>query len=174
MQHIRAITIVALLLGALLAAPLSAQTVYRVVDEQGRVTYTDNPASGGDEVEVAPLPNVSSTRAATPKASVEAPKRSAPGRPFMPYDRFMIEKPRDNARLASPTTSVELSVSPRLRDDHQVRLRVNGEISQSALHSEAFWLANLPAGTHQLQAELLDSQGRVRHQTPSVHLIIEP
>ncbi|MCL7929975.1 DUF4124 domain-containing protein [Halomonas llamarensis] len=174
MQHTRAIKTVVLLSGVLLAAPLLAQAVYRVVDEQGRVTFTDNPASGGDEVEVAPLPNVSSSRTAAPKASAETPKRSAPGRPFMPYDRFMIEKPRDNARLSRSTTAVELLVSPRLRDDHQVRLRVNGEISQSALHSEAFWLANLPAGTHRLQAELLDSQGRVRHQTPPVHLTIEP
>ncbi|MDR5897384.1 DUF4124 domain-containing protein [Halomonas vilamensis] len=173
MRHIPAIKVVAFLLGVLLAAPLPAQTVYRVVDEQGRVTFTDNPASGGDEVEVTPLPSVSSSRAA-PKASAQAPQRRAPGRPFMPYDRFMIETPRDNTRLANPTTAVELSVSPRLRDDHQVRLRVNGEISQSALHSEAFWLANLPAGTHQLQAELLDSQGHVRHQTPPVHITVAP
>jgi hypothetical protein len=165
---------IALLLGVLWVTPLSAQTIYRVVDEQGRVTYTDNPASGGDEVKVAPLPNVSSSRTATPKTSAEAPKRSAPGRPFMPYDRFLIATPHDNTRVASPTMAVELSVSPRLRDDHQVRLLVNGEISQSALHSQAFWVANLPAGTHQLQAELLDSQGRVRHQTPPVRLTVEP
>ncbi|WP_075880612.1 DUF4124 domain-containing protein [Vreelandella massiliensis] len=174
MRYTRANTIGLLLFVALLATPLAAQTVYRVVDEQGRVTFTDNAASGGERVEIAPLPNVSSSRGAAPEASAAPSPKSAPGRPFMPYDRFVIEKPGDNARLASGTTAVELSISPRLHDDHQVRLRVNGEVSQSALHSEAFWLANLPEGTHQVQAELLDSQGQVRHQTPSVHLHIDP
>lgn len=160
------------LLGAalLVGAPsLAAQAVYRVVDEQGRVTFTDNPARGGEAVELAPLPGVSSSSPAS-----EPSGKPAPGPPFMPYDRFTIAYPAHQARLNSAATAVEIDLSPALRDDHQLRLRLNGEINQSAMHSEAFWMANLPAGVHQLQAELLDAQGRVRHQTPMVRFHVAP
>ena len=152
-----------------LAAPLAAQTVYRVVDEQGRVTFTDNPELGGDVVELAPLQRVSVPSASSPTRS----RRRLHGQPFMPYDRFEIAYPVPGARVDS-VTQVDVAVSPALRDDHQMRLRLNGEISQTALHSEAFWLANLPAGVHQLQAELLDARGQVRHQTPIVHIRVVP
>ena len=153
-----------------LATPLAAQTVYRVVDEQGRVTFTDNPEQGGEALELAPLESVSTSPSSSAPSRA---RRSAPGQPFMPYDRFEIAYPASEARVDS-TTEVEVAVSPALRDDHQMRLRLNGEISQSALHSDVFWLANLPVGVHQLQAELLDAQGRVRHQTPVVRLRVAP
>ena len=164
-----------LLGGALLIGvpPLAAQTVYRVVDEQGRVTFTDNPERGGEAVVLAPLPGVSSSSSASPPASQPSGKRS-PGPPFMPYDRFTIAYPAHQARLNSAATAVEIALSPALRDDHQLRLRLNGEINQTAMHSDVFWMANLPAGVHQLQAELLDAQGRVRHQTPVVRFHVAP
>lgn len=167
---------VALLCFAFLAGipSLAAQTVYRVVDEQGRVTFTDNPERGGEAVVLAPLPGVSSSSSALSPAASQPSEKRSPGPPFMPYDRFTIAYPAHKARLNSPATAVEIALSPALRDDHQLRLRLNGEINQSAMHSDAFWVANLPAGVHQLQAELLDAQGRVRHQTPIVRFHVAP
>ena len=148
---------------------VQAQTVYRVVDEQGRVTFTDNPDQGGEALELAPLQRVSASSASLPSRA----RRRVLGPPFMPYDRFEIVYPPPEARVDS-VTQVDVAVSPGLRDDHQMRLRLNGEISQSALHSDAFWLANLPAGVHQLQAELLDAQGQVRHKTPIIRFQVAP
>ena len=156
------------------ASPLEAQTVYRVVDEQGRVTFTDNPKRGGEAVVLAPLPGVSSSSSASLPPAPRPSEQRSPGPPFMPYDRFTIAYPAHQARLNSATTAVEIALSPALRDDHQLRLRLNGEINQSAMHSNAFWMANLPTGVHQLQAELLDAQGRVRHQTPIVRFHVAP
>ena len=47
----------ALLLGLWVSAA-QAQTVYRVVDAQGNVTFTDNPERGGKAITLAPLPSV--------------------------------------------------------------------------------------------------------------------
>jgi len=167
----------AVLLGSVLLAglpSLAAQKVYRVVDEQGRVTFTDNPERGGEAVVLAPLPSVSSSSPVSSPAASQPSQKRSPGPPFMPYDRFTIAYPAHKARLNSAATAVEIALSPALRDDHQLRLRLNGEINQSAMHSNAFWIANLPAGVHQLQAELLDAQGRVRHQTPMVRFHVAP
>ncbi|WP_367399073.1 DUF4124 domain-containing protein [Halomonas sp. 707D7] len=147
---------------ALAAMAVEAQTVYRVTDAQGNVTYTDDPERGGEAVTLAPLPSVSPSAPATPRAS--------PGQPFMPYDRFVIESPAAGALIAGATTPVEVRIEPPLRDDHRVQLRVNGELSQSALHSSAFWLAGLSGGRHRLQAELVDGQGRVQHRTEAVSI----
>ncbi|WP_447927703.1 DUF4124 domain-containing protein [Vreelandella sp. EE27] len=161
----------ALLLGlSLTAGKLQAQTVYRVVDESGRVTYTDNPERGGEAITLAPLPGVERT----PPPPSSSPARTRPGQPFMPYDRFVIANPSAEALIRDAMTPVEVYVEPALRDDHQIRLLVNGEVSQSALHSDAFWLTGLPQGHHRLQAELLDSQGRVQHRTDAVSITVAP
>lgn len=158
--------------GLLVSGWLSAaysQTIYRVVDDQGRVTFTDNAERGGEAVTLAPLPSAATSSSApsrTPAARVH------PGQPFMPYDRFVISTPSAGTAIRGGMTAVELTVSPALREDHRVQLLVNGELSQSALHSDAFWITGLPKGQHQLQAELLDSRGRVQHRTPSVTITI--
>ncbi|QNI04661.1 DUF4124 domain-containing protein [Halomonas sp. SH5A2] len=146
----------------------ASSTVYRVVDERGNVTFSDSPSDGGEALELAPLPGLPSQYAEVPD---EPPASASPGQPFMPYDRFQIRSPGAGAEVGADTP-VMLSIVPRLRDDHRVQLRVNGEISQSALHSDVFWLANLPAGRHRLQAELLDSQGRRQHRTTAVTIVV--
>lgn len=90
----------------------------------------------------------------------------------MPYDRFLISAPNGSAAIRDGMTAVELHVSPSLREDHKVQLLVNGELSQTALHSDAFWLTGLSQGQHRLQAELLDSSGRVQHRTDPVSITV--
>lgn len=90
----------------------------------------------------------------------------------MPYDHFKIALPQQGAQLEEGMTAVEVVIAPPLRSDHQVRLLVNGEISQTALHSDVFWLTGLSAGRHELQAELLDSSQRLQHRTTPVTITV--
>lgn len=159
---------VGLLLAVAAAGAAASSTVYRVVDDNGNVTFSDSPRDGGEAIELAPLPGLPSQTTKAPAARTAA---ASPGPPFMPYDRFQIDSPGTGAEV-SAATPVTLRIVPPLRDDHRVQLRVNGEVSQSALHSDVFWLANLPAGRHQLQADLLDGQGRRQHRTPPVTIVV--
>lgn len=167
LQHKMCLSTGAALLLCLWVSAAQSQTVYRVVDEQGNVTFTDNPDRGGETMTLAPLPSVSTSPVAA------SPRRQGhPGQPFMPYDHFAIEVPQAEESLRKDHTAVVVDVAPPLREDHRIQLLVNGEISQSALHSDAFWLAGLTTGQHQLQAELLDSRGRVQHRTDPVSIFI--
>ncbi|GEN27832.1 hypothetical protein HVA01_14780 [Halovibrio variabilis] len=153
------------------------QTVYRVTDEHGNVTFTDKPGQGGEALELAPLPGLPpALRATTARRQAATPggvrPRGKPGQPFMPYDHFSIALPQQGARLDEAMTAVEIAIAPPLRDDHQVRLLVNGEVSQSALHSDFFWLTGLAAGRYKLQAELLDSSQRLQHRTAAVMITV--
>lgn len=161
-----------LLVLCLWVSAVQSQTVYRVLDEQGRVTFTDNPERGGEALTLAPLPSVSTSPRTAPSTPSAPRRQGSPGQPFMPYDRFTISAPQGGAAIRDGMTAVELHVSPPLREDHQVQLLVNGELSQTALHSDAFWLTGLPRGLHRLQAELLDSSGRVQHRTDPVSITV--
>lgn len=164
------------LLGIALVGSVAAafgQTVYRVTDEHGNVTFTDDPSRGGEALALSPLPSLPPalrTALRNPSATTPAVERARgkPGQPFMPYDHFSIALPQQGARLQEGMTAVEVAIAPPLRDDHQVRLLVNGDISQTALHSDVFWLTGLPPGRHELQAELLDSSQRLQHRTAVV------
>lgn len=160
-----------------------AQRIYRVTDSNGNVTFSDSPQDGGREVVISPLPILPAmaARSATEQTSTPQPiappasataepasQRGQPGQPFMPYDTFAISTPINNQTLpvgAAGNVPVTLSIQPALRKDHRVRLLLGGDVSQSAMHSTTFMLSNLNRGTHQLQAELLDASGTVRHRT---------
>ncbi|MGM0782827.1 MAG: DUF4124 domain-containing protein [Pseudomonadota bacterium] len=176
-------TLLSIVLGLILAAPTGATTVYRTTDEQGNVVFTDNPERGGEKVELKPLTvvpargevqrNEASSTADEPE---EEGRRASESSPFMPYDRFGIASPGHEETLptgASGNVAVELAIQPSLREDHRVRLLVDGEISQSALHTDAFLLNDLHRGEHVLQAELLDANGEVRHRSDPVTLYVQ-
>jgi hypothetical protein len=172
-------------LGLVLSLAAEAQSIYKTTDADGNVVFTDNPERGGEEVELAPLtvvPSRGEVREGDAAPRVEGGGATAgggedgPGQPFMPYDNFRIDAPGQEETLQTGEAGdleVRLGIEPELRDDHRVRLLVDGEVSQSAMHTEAFMLTNLDRGEHVLQAELLDADGEVRHRTDPVTLYVQ-
>lgn len=170
-----------LVLGLSVSLAAHAQTIYRTIDAQGNVVFTDNPEGGGEEVTLDPLTVVPSPGEPAGMApEVQGGQgdggTASPGQPFMPYDSFSILSPGQEETLptgAAGNVQVSLGIQPDLRDDHRVRLLVDGQISQSAMHTDTFLLNNLPRGEHVLQAELLDASGAVRHRTSPVTLYVQ-
>ncbi|MFG6158918.1 DUF4124 domain-containing protein [Halomonas sp. 1390] len=178
----KALAVVALGLSLSLAA--HAQPIYRTTDAQGNVVFTDNPEGGGEAVTLDPLtvvPSPAETAGMAPavqggQGGQGEPDAAAPGQPFMPYDRFGILSPAQEETLptgAAGNVQVTLGIQPELREDHRVRLLVDGRVSQSAMHTDTFMLNNLARGEHVLQAELLDDGGAVRHRTSPVTLYVQ-
>ncbi|GEM_PF-285826 len=172
---------VAALVLALLPLIASAATVYRHVDEQGNVSYSDRPDSG-EKMTLAPLTVVPATPDASSSSSLNnrsqsSNRNSQPAAPpFLPYSTFRIASPTNEQTLPTGyagNVQVELSIEPALRDDHRVRLLVDGQVSQSAMHSSVFMVTGLERGEHQLVAELLDADGRVRHSSEPVTLFVQ-
>lgn len=171
-----------LLLGVSLPwASLDAATVYRSTDAQGNTVFSDRPNGNGERVELEPLTVVPAQEPETRPEKAQsrgsdADVSEASEAPFMPYSTFRIASPQDEATLptgAGGDVEVELEIEPELREEHRVRLLVDGEISQSAMYTEVIMLTNLNRGEHVLQAELLDAQGRVRHRSAPVTLYVQ-
>ncbi|MFO8045721.1 MAG: DUF4124 domain-containing protein [Halomonas sp.] len=157
-----------------------AQNIYRTTDAQGNVVFTDNPERGGEQVELAPVTVVPATgevRTGQPALRDEGSEAAAgsPGQPFMPYDSFRILSPSHEQAFpvgSAGNVPVELGIQPELREDHRVRLLVDGRVSQTAMHTTAFVVANMNPGEHVLQAELLDGSGAVRHRSSPVTIYV--
>ncbi|MED5500352.1 MAG: DUF4124 domain-containing protein, partial [Pseudomonadota bacterium] len=91
-------------------------------------------------------------------------------------DRFAITSPSNGETLPTGqggNVQVQLAIEPELQPGDRVQLRVDGEVSQSPMHTSVFALSQLERGEHQIQAELLDAQGRVRLSTPAITLYVQ-
>ncbi len=186
MARLPGMTTLGLCLSAVLAlssvsADLEAAQVYRHVDANGNVVFSDQPA-GGSKVKLTPLSVVPSTEAAPSRAPAsrgvssspsETASRSRPSAPavdvsFRGYTRFFIQSPSNEETLPTGQAgnlAVRLAIEPQLRPEHKVRVTVDGAPSQSAMNSSVFMVPGLERGKHVIQAELLDASGRVRQTT---------
>lgn len=151
-----------------------AAPVYRHLDAQGNVVYSDEPQTGR-RVDLAPITVVDPT----------APHDVDTVRPVAPdpaaeeafeYAHFSIASPGNEQTIPvgqAGNVQVKLAIEPALRRQDRVQLRVDGEIRQSPMHSSVFALSQLERGEHRLQAELVDGQGETRLATPSVTIYVQ-
>lgn len=156
----------------LVALPALAAPVYRHVDANGNVVYSDEPGQGS-RIDLKPITVVD-------PAEVESRSRPAQSTTTSPsavdYDRFAITSPSNGETLPTGqggNVQVQLAIEPELQPGDRVQLRVDGAVSQSPMHTSVFALSQLERGEHRIQAELLDAQGRVRLSTPAITLYVQ-
>ncbi|WP_111498280.1 DUF4124 domain-containing protein [Marinobacter bohaiensis] len=166
--------IVVLSLLALAASSVQAQ-VYRSVDEQGNVTFTDQASSGGEEVNVKPvttvtLPDAEDVRqleAQQEKPSVDDQT------PAKPYSRVGFDAPEDDTAFHSGNGDMTFAVSsqPALRNGHLFEVSLDGQpIGQNA--SGQFALQNVFRGTHNASVNVIDRDGRIVQSGQSITFTI--
>lgn len=154
-----------IILMLVLASPLAAQ-VYKWVDGDGNIIYSDTPHPGAEEIpasevqtiKLPPLPKAGKTPAAKPKA--------------IPYKSLAITSPSDGETLRDNPgqVTVTISLSPPLqaRFGHKLELQVDGRPFGQPGTATQFQLQNLDRGTHSLLAEVLDKEGQVFASSKSV------
>ncbi|MBL7252495.1 DUF4124 domain-containing protein [Alloalcanivorax sp. C16-2] len=147
------------------AAPSAG--IYRVVDENGNVVFTDNPPenSGAEPVSVGPTNTMDSPRPredAIPRAPdddrASDPRRGPDATDFNGYRSLTIVSPANQATVRLPQdnpVTIEVRVEPRPPEGHRVELIDNGTPVQGLS------LDFPDPGTHSLRAVIKDSQGRI-------------
>jgi hypothetical protein len=144
--------------------PLQAATVYKCVDEQGRVEYSNLPCPGGVRMDI---PTAAPAPGETPAAAGGAKKPAPPAQkpPFAGYSQFAITSPqgaelvRDSS--GSGTVAVEIAIVPGLRTDlgHSIAVFLDGTETGRRFSGPQFLLAGLDAGTHTLRAAVMGADG---------------
>lgn len=155
-----------------LVLPALAAPVYRHIDADGNVVYSDEPKTGS-RVDLKPITVVDPGSGATSAAST-APATAPEA--AVEYKRFTITSPADEQTLPTGqagNVQVQVAIEPALQNGDRVQLRVDGEVRQSPMRTSVFALSQLERGEHQLQADLVDAQGQVRLSTPPVTLYVQ-
>lgn len=146
-----------------LAIPLvEAATIYKTVDDNGNIVFTDSQPSDqpGETINLRPLTAIPSVPTSRPiPAPVTVPRKKQ-------YSQFIISQPGNNVTLRNQETiTVKLAVSPRVEFGHSVRLRLNGALVTESRRQLTFELKDVERGSHTLTAEIVDRQQQVIKST---------
>lgn len=140
---------------ALLSGPLMAQPIYKVVDEHGNVTYTDQKPS--DSAEPMDLPELTPVESQAVEPLI-APDDEAPVERMV----FRIIDPAPDADVLSDDGSltIELDSNVPIPPTAQVVLYIDG-IAQEPTMGSRIVVEGIAAGEHSLRAELQTASGRM-------------
>lgn len=151
---------------------LSAE-IYRTVDEQGNVVFTDTPAVNSKPVELGPAstysppPQISTTQTRTP--DTEESETTF-------YSALRIVRPAEEETIRDNTgnVSVSLEIEPALlvQAGHRVQFFLDGEAigAPSSVLKTSF--ANVDRGEHQVEAAVIDVSGEPILRTSSVRFFL--
>ncbi len=149
---------------------LASAAIYKWMDADGTVHFSDTPKDGAEEVHVAPPQTYSA-----PEVAPITPRPVEPQAPAA-YERFELLAPTDDATLRENSGAITLSfaVDPPLktRAGHRLVVLLDGK-AVSEGKSATLTLENVDRGSHSLQGEIVDSRGTVLTRSPSitVHLL---
>ncbi len=152
-----------LVLLGLLAAPLvAAEEAYVWTDDEGVVHYSDRPVPGARRIELAD-PNTGRSPAPrrTDAANAEGGEKAGADDGPVRYDSLEIASPaaEDTLWNIEGVLNVSLALSPALQPGHQVRVYFDG--NPQIVPGTSFTLEEVWRGVHNLQAEVIDANGRM-------------
>jgi len=150
---------------AVTVTPLTAQ-VYKVVDKDGNVTFTDQPPTDGSKpIKLAPISVIEApTYEKAPEPTGEEGAEEGPSLSEMRriYRDFAIISPeQDDSMLRSDgPIPVAWNVGAALQPGMQVTLFLDGKIHMTTIQP-MIPLSGLERGEHTVKAELRDSKNRI-------------
>ena len=154
----------------LTSTSLFASEVYRIVDAEGQVTFTDSPASN-TKAETVNLPRTNIATAPQPR-TMEG-EGEATGEE-VPYTSARISQPLNNATIppGQTTVAVTLSLKPALQEGHLAQLYIDGRAQGPATASTTFSVSNLNRGEHKVYVEILggDKKRKAKAKAVTFHV----
>jgi len=167
---VRGLALVSLVCAATLfpGSPEAATTVYRSVDADGNVTFTDQPPTPGEEAEAVEIREPASFSAPAPVATDEE-TWSAEGEagedfdqaPFV-YTGLAIVAPAadEGVRENAGNVTVIAAVEPELQPGHEIEVLLDGEAIAGAAGTSVV-LTDIERGSHTLEARIVDESGAI-------------
>ena len=159
-KHMR--LIISLLL-IVFAVCINAETVYKTVDENGNIIFTDRPSEDSEQIKLKELQTIKNPN---PAKYTDRPRQVKDTGPL--YKTLLITNPADGSGLRSNNGNVTISVSlePPLRSGHQILITMDGqEVSKGSASSVS--RQNVDRGTHSIGVSVVDSSGKKLTSTSS-------
>lgn len=157
-----------LLFEAMLSTPLSAE-LYKTIDEEGNVIYSDKPGPGSELIESPEELNTINMPKLDKKAEEKTEKQAEA------YSRFRITSPAPNETIRSSVgeLTVTVSLAPELSKDKgdAIVVFIDGRSAAKAKDTTIV-INNIDRGSHSVKASVVDKQGKtiIRSQTVKFHM----
>ena len=154
-------------------AVAQAAPVYRWVDENGQVNYSDRPGPGAVRIELttgAPALNAGLSSPAPQSSSVEA--QASDG---AEYETLAVIQPAPQETLWGTGGRVEIAIgiAPDLQPLHRLGVYLDGVFGVLQTRATRFEIADVHRGEHTLQAVILDEQDNELLQSAPVTFFVQ-
>jgi hypothetical protein len=160
-----------LAIGLLTAFTVQAAVIYKWVDADGVVHYSDQASPGAEKIVTAT--SSSSTPSAARNSTgpiAPAPRGTAGG---LNYTEFSITSPApDQTFFGDDVVAVHLNLNPPLRPNQAITWHLNGKQLDSPPTAVAFALPRLDRGTYVLAATITDQQTSESETSNSVTFFV--
>jgi len=147
----------------MVSGSLLASDVYKKVDKDGAVTFSDQPHADAEKIKVEAV-NIQPHQKALPSGALHEEKKFA-------YTSLVITHPENDSTLRNTgDTLVSANLTPSLRSDHKVEILDNGKLLQPAARILTLSLSNLDRGTHSFLFRVIDAKGNTLISSAPVNL----
>ena len=153
------------LMGLFAVCGAPAAQVYKWIDEEGNIIYSDQPHPGAEE-----LKNLDVQTYRAPRERRLRPDPEPP--PPAKYENIDIVSPANDATIRDNTGNVSVSVAltPPLMvaRGHRLSFRLDGQAPGEPQTGTSFQFQNVDRGTHTLNVAVVDPSGAVVASSGSV------
>jgi hypothetical protein len=148
---------------SLACAAAHSASVYRWVDENGVVHYSDQPHENAEKVQVQAPQTYKSQPA--PRTAPTAP----PAPPASTYQCAIVQPAPDDTFSNAFSVATSVQVTPAPRDGDQAYLLLDGaRVPNYPGTGGSYTISNIDRGQHTLQAVVLDGSGKMLCQSANV------
>lgn len=159
-----------LLISVLVAASAVSAKMYKGVDSDGNVIYSDTPFDDAEKFTPPPLSVMDA-----PKAAVENKAAEEEQPAEFKYTKFDIVSPVDEQTIRNdPDVKVSVNLVPGLNTEagHSIWLFVDGQPVVKNGQDTSFYIGRVDRGAHKLQAQVRDTSGKiiVRSRTNVIYI----
>jgi hypothetical protein len=169
----RTITVLAFCLAALVVHA----KVYRTVDKDGNITYSDTPSANSKRINVPPVQTISAPKPAATKHDVAKPSVPANSGPAAKKSkvvryRLSIVSPEDGqtVRQNEGMVSVAVSIKPPLQQGDLIQFSLNGKPAGDPSAASSATLSFVDRGAHLIGAKVVTASGTTKATAKPVTL----
>jgi hypothetical protein len=150
--------------------------VYRWIDENGQIHFSDKAAAGAEQIKL------KETSVYTPPAESESGEGSQADRKArvdvngspgatLDYEAISIVSPENNQVVRSNEGSMDVSVElrPGLQPGHKIRIYLDRTQAAEDLDTTQITLQNMDRGTHSLEVSVIDEQNNELKRSNAVN-----
>lgn len=153
------VALIAALTVTISATTVAQTNVYKSVNKEGVVEYSDQPREGSEEIKVKNPQSITLPKGVDVFNAPDADKESDNANV---YQSIAITQPANDSAFNSGNGQVSISAetTPSLSNNDSIQLVVDGQ-KYNSNKSGSFSLSNVDRGTHQVQVNVINEAGEI-------------